>query len=134
MDDRTITMENRTFTYAPTGLGDGDFKKVARTLIRLERVDGENICSNVDGENQDEIFEMLGDCIAGQLYDHPEYRKPMKKMFRQILVNTPRDFEIPANGWLAAAIGAFALIGFIWTFANLFHGLATIFLRFIGVA
>lgn len=124
-------MDNRTITSA---VGVGDFKKVDRTLIRLERIDGENVCASVTGENQDEVFEMLGDCLAEQLYDHPEYRKVMKKMFRQILIHTPRDFEIPGNGWLAAAIGAFALIGFIWTGATLIHGLATIFLRFIGVA
>lgn len=124
-------MDNRTITSA---FGSGDFKKVDRTLIRLERIDGKNVCASVDGENQDEIFEMLGDCLAEQLYKNPEYRKTMKKMFRHILINTPRDFEIPANGLLATAIGTFALIGFVWTAATLIHGLATIFLRFIGVA
>ena len=127
-------MDNRTISFSATGMGDSDFKKVDRTLIRLERIDGKNVCASVDGENQDEVFEMLGDCIAEQLYNNPEYRKPMKKMFRHILVNTPRDFEIPANGLLATAIGTFALIGFVWTAATLIHGLATIFLRFIGVA
>ena len=73
-------MDNRTITSA---VGVGDFKKVDRTLIRLERIDGENVCASVTGENQDEVFEMLGDCLAEQLYDHPEYRKVMKKMFRQ---------------------------------------------------
>lgn len=124
-------MDNKTITSA---FGSGDFKKIDRTLIRLERIDGENVCANVDGENQDEVFEMLGDCLAEQLYDHPEYRKSMKKMFRQILIHTPRDYEIPANGWLAAAIGAFALIGFIWTGSTLIHELWSLLLRFIGVA
>ena len=126
-------MDNRTVTTAAIGMGSGNFKKVDRTLIRLERIDGENVCASVNGKNQDEIFEMLGDCLAEQLYKNPEYKKPMKKMFRHILINTPRDFEIPANGWLVAAIGAFSLIGFIWTAATLIHGLATIFLRFVGV-
>ena len=124
-------MDNRTITSA---VGVGDFKKVDRTLIRLERIDGENVCASVTGENQDEVFEMLGDCLAEQLYDHPEYRKAMKKMFRQILIHTPRDFEIKADGLLATAIGTFAVIGFVWFSANLIHGLWTIFLRFIGVA
>lgn len=124
-------MDNRTITSA---VGVGDFKKVDRTLIRLERVDGENVCASVTGENQDEVFEMLGDCLAEQLYNHPEYRKVMKKMFKHIIYHTPRDFEIPANGWLVAAVGAFTLIGFIWTGSTLIHGLWTLLLRFIGVA
>lgn len=122
------------YTVVSTAIKPEKMEKKERTLIRLERIDGENVCASVDGENQDEIFEMLGDCIAEQLYKNPEYRKPMKKMFRHILINTPRDFEIPANGLLATAIGTFALIGFVWTAATLIHGLATIFLRFIGVA
>lgn len=124
MDSRTITATT----------GNGEFKKVDRTLIRLERIGGENVCANVDGENQDEIFEMLGDCIAEQLYKHPKYRKQMKKMFRHMIRNTPMWFDTPANGWFATLLCTFAAIGFIWFSANLIHGIWTIFMRFIGVA
>lgn len=117
------------YTVMSTGIKTDAMEKKTRTLIRLERLEGKPVCSNVDGENQDEVFEMLGDCLAEQLYEHPEYRGQMKTMFRDILRNTPKSIDLYLNGIAFAVCGAFCLIGALWVCSQLAHGI----LHLLGV-
>lgn len=117
-------MNEKDYTVVSTAI-----EPTQKTLIRLERIDGENVSNVVDTEDYGEAFEMLGDCLVEQLYKHPEYRSPVKKMFRMIIRDSQtRDDRY--NKWLTAIVACFALIGAIWTISQFVGGIA----RMIGVA
>ena len=117
-------MENKNFTVVSGTLD--DYKEVERTLIRLERVDGKTVCSTVDGENQDEIFEMLGDCLAEQLYEHPEYKSDVKDMMH-VIYRELREQNGAVNWIATATIGGFCLIGIVWSISVIAQGIARLF-------
>ena len=100
-------------------------EKAKRSLIRIERIDGETVNGFLDSDDPEELIAMLGDALADILYKHPRCRLGARRLFRRVF----RDGRGPwysgllywRDKWLSGIIGAAALTGAIYGASYVAH-------------
>ena len=103
-------------------------EKAKRSLIRIERIDGETVNGFLDSDDPEELIAMLGDALADILYKHPHCRLGARRLFRRVL----RDTRVNPPWWagiveywhdhiVSGMIGAAALTGVIYGASYIAH-------------
>ena len=103
-------------------------EKAKRSLIRIERIDGETVNGFLDSEDPEELIAMLGDALADILYKHPRYRRGARRLFRRVFRDTrisPPWYAGIVEYWhghiVTGLIGAAALTGVIYGASYIAH-------------
>jgi len=105
-------------------------EKAKRSLIRIERIDGETVNGFLDSDDPEELIAMLGDALADILYKHPCCRRGARRLFRRVF----RDGRDP---WWAGIVEFWrghivsSLIGVCVVIAIIYG--ASYFAHFLGV-
>lgn len=96
--------------------------KAKRSLIRIERIDGETVgfILDCDKGNEEELLAMLGDGLAHWLHENPDkYRKGRRFMRRVVEDFYPDWVAYFLDGWKMRLVGCAALFGVLYGFAAL---------------
>ena len=108
-------------------------EKAKRSLIRIERIDGETVNGFLDSDDPEELISMLGDALADILYKHPHCRLGARRLFRRVLRDTrvnPPWYDGVLNYWRGrwknGVIGAALLTGAIYGLSYVAHWLGVV--------
>lgn len=101
-------------------------EKAKRSLIRIERIDGETVNGFLDSDDPEELIAMLGDALAEILDKNPRHWRGARRLFRRVF----RDWREPwwagiVEFWhgriVSGVIGAAALTGVIYGASYIAH-------------
>lgn len=86
-------------------------EKAKRSLIRIERIDGETVCCGLKGDDPYELLAMLGDGMAEWLSENPKDWR----IARRMMLRAFKDFcpDLVAY-WLEGIIGRMLACGLIF--------------------
>jgi len=103
-------------------------EKAKRSLIRIERIDGETVNGFLDSDDPEELIAMLGDALAEILDKNPRHWRGARRLFRQVFrdtrINPPWYAGIVdfwRGKWFSGMIGAAALTGVIYGASYIAH-------------
>ena len=85
--------------------------KAKHSLIRMERIDGENVPGIIDCDDPEELLAMLCDGIAEVLNDNPKLWRSARRLMRQTLQDFCPDL---VAYWLDGIIGRMLACGLIF--------------------
>ena len=85
--------------------------KAKRSLIRMERIDGETVKGFIDGDDPEELLAMLCDGIAEVLNEHPKLWRAARRLMRRTLTDFCPDL---VGYWLDGIIGRVLACGVIF--------------------
>lgn len=98
-------------------------EKAKRSLIRIERIDGETVACGLESSDEAngewELLAMMGDGMAHWLHDNPDKHRAARKFMRRVF----RDF---CPDWLSYMLDGWQLrlVGCGIIFAALYAGAA----------
>ena len=103
-------------------------EKAKRSLIRIERIDGETVNGFLDSDDPEELIAMLGDALAEILDKNPRHWRGARRLFRRVLCDTrvnPPWWAGIVEFWhghiVSGMIGAAALTGVIYALSYVAH-------------
>ena len=85
--------------------------KAKRSLIRMERIDGETVKGFIDGDDPEELLAMLCDGIAEVLNEHPKLWRAARRLMRRTLTDFCPDL---VGYWLDGIVGRMLACGAIF--------------------
>ena len=86
-------------------------KKAKHSLIRIERIDGETVMCNLDGDDAEELLAMLGDGLAEWLAENPQDWRTAKRLTRRVFEDYCPDL---LSYWLDGIVGRMLACGVIF--------------------
>lgn len=95
-------------------------EKVKRSLIRIERIDGETVMCSLDSDDDYELLAMLGDGLAHWIHENPDKYRSGRRFMRRVLEDFYPDWiAYWLDGWKMRLVGCAALFGALYGFAAL---------------
>ena len=102
--------------------------KAKRSLIRIERIDGETAVCGLESSDEVngewELLAMLGDGLAEWLFDNPDKHRAARKFIRRVFRDFCPDWiAYWIDGWALRVFGVGCMFAVLYGFAALMQKL-----------